>query len=145
MSKELEQLFEDHTPTVIYPKGLSERIILRTIGEGFIYPEGVFFFDFGWNSPDGGTGSDHFVSGEVEGPFFPDKRRAARGVKRWWRVGKAIIYEIAERFVDDDIYFYEEGEYNKNFAERNKDDTGLGRQRAQKIADRIMALERKVK
>lgn len=145
MSDELKKLFENHTPTVIYPYGLADKEILRSIGEGFIYPEGVFFFDFGWNVPDGGTGRDHFVPGEVEGPFFPDKRRKERGVKKWWRVGRAIIYEIEEGYREGGGGFYEEAMYNKTFAEKNRDKVYPSRPRAQKIADRIMELERKEK
>jgi len=137
MSKELQQLFETHSPAVIQPRGLSDPEIRRTISEGFVYPFGILFFDIGWNNPDGGTGSDHTIKGKIEGPFPPEEMMT--GVRRWWKVGKAVIFEITSRFSDRG--FYDEAMWN---LEQIKEGRRDGREHAQKIANELVEYMYKV-
>jgi len=138
MNKKLHERFENHTPLVIYPFGVGSNTGPRVIAEGFVYPEGVFFFDIGWNNPLAGTGTDHFVEGKIEGPF-PDFEETM-----CWEVGKkAIIHELP----DDDYSssFVNElsvGKNNRERAERYEGDKYKSRNRAQEMADRFMEAHR---
>ncbi len=136
MSKntELQKRFENHIPLAIYPFGIGSNTGPRVIAEGFVYPEGVFFFDIGWNNPMAGTGTDHFVEGKIEGPF-PDCEETM-----YWKVGKhATIHEIPED--DYSSSFANElsvGKNNRERAERYQGDKYKSRNRAQGIADRFI-------
>ena len=135
MNEELQKRFENHTPLMIYPLGIGNPTGPRVIAEGFVYPEGVFFFDIGWNNPMAGTGTDHFIEGKIEGPF-PDLEETM-----YWTVGKkATIHEIPD---DDYSSSFEEelaiGKNNREWAKRYEGDKYKSRNRAQEIANEFAA------
>ncbi len=135
MNTELQKRFENHTPLMIYPFGVGNPTGPRVIAEWFVYSEGVFFFDIGWNNPMAGTGTDHFIEGKIEGPF-PDLEETM-----YWKVGKrATIHDIPD---DDYSSRFEEelavGKNNREWAKRYEGQKYKSRSRAQEIADRFMS------
>jgi len=133
MNLELQKRFEEHVPLMIYPFGIGDITGPRVIAEGFVYSDGVFFFDVGWNNPMAGTGTDHFVEGKIEGPF-PDNEETI-----YWKVGKkATIHEIAESSSRRRAHFDDELSValaNKRLVERFKDNKYKNRARAKVVAD----------
>lgn len=94
VNTELQKRFEKHSPLMIYPFGIGDSTGLRVIAEGFVYTDGIFFFDVGWNNPMGGYHSGHpghFIEGKIEGPFTDFEETM------YWKVGKyATIHEIPD-------------------------------------------------
>ena len=137
MNTELQKRFEKHSPLMIYPFGIGDSTGPRVIAEGFVYTDGIFFFDVGWNNPMGGYHSSHpghFVEGRIEGPF-PDFEETM-----CWEIGKyATIHEIP----DDDYRSSFERELavakeNQRLVERFKDDENNNRVRAKTVADEFV-------
>ncbi len=136
-NKELLQRFESHAPMMVYPFGIEDAIGPRVIAEGFIYPEGVFFLDSGWNTLTGGYHSSHtghFVEGKIEGPF-PGSEETL-----YWKVGQyAIIQEIPDG--DYRLSFEHElamARENQTVVERFKGDDNKNRVRAKTCADEFV-------
>jgi len=63
----LESILENGSVCLcIYPEGKTSPVGGRVVAEGFIFPEGFFFIELGWNSPDYcGFGCAHLVDGDV--------------------------------------------------------------------------------
>ncbi|MCF6187189.1 MAG: hypothetical protein L3J49_06900 [Desulfobulbaceae bacterium] len=136
MNLELQERFEEHSPLMIYPFGVGDSTGPRVIAEGFVYAEGVFFFDVGWNNPMAGTGTDHFVEGRIEGPF-PDLEE-----NMYWKVGEsATIHDIPEGSPRRRSSFDREfavAKENIRLVERFKDDEYKNRARAKAVADKFV-------
>ena len=80
----LKQMLEEHDALGVYPFGFDD-IGPYVIGEGFIYPDCVFFFDTTLPSPDpishhGG----HILPGKLKGPYSKEG-------DLYWKVGPAVI------------------------------------------------------
>ena len=85
--EELGYKLQHKVPLIIYP---NETDYGRVISEGFIFKEGFFFLDFGWDNMMAGTGSDHVIKGSITGPFKGDSDR----IVRYWKIGNSKICEI---------------------------------------------------
>ena len=144
--QELERVLENHTPLAIFPDGLISHedgwVHARVVAEGFIVPNGFFFFDTGWNAPGAGTGSDHFVEGNIEGPFPPI--RELRGHDRYWLIKReqpeteVYLFELTKEPMQNGVDLFFSARNNQEQAERLKDEKYGSRKRAKELTDQYM-------
>jgi hypothetical protein len=120
----LKELFEDPDQCMIaYPFGTDDYLDL-VIGEAFVYPEGVFFFDTSWNSPEQLSHfPGHFLPGKISKPLWVD------GLGTHWTIGKRAVIRIGPE------HLYEQ---YKNFYATVKDDPNNNRTRAKLQADKYV-------
>ncbi len=132
VNSELQNCFVKHTPLVLYPFGLDDPEVARLIAEGFLYTHGMVVFDIGWNQPQAGNQSIHYLAGKIT-------REENKARNACWRIGKAVIYALEP---DDKIngeYMFLTGVDNRRYAEKYRRDKYKSRNRAEELANQFAA------
>lgn len=132
MNTELQRLFEKHTPLVLYPFGTDDPEVARPIAEGFLYSHGIVVFDIGWNQPQAGNQSIHYLDGKAT-------KKEDKAGRPYWRIGDAVIYELKSDDKVNGEYLLLAGVDNRRRAIKYRKDKYKSRNRAEKLANQFAA------